>query len=61
MLPNVLLASPTSLRFFSLSRSYVTAYRQVMSADLSSSSLVANPVDAYHLVFKKRIITLFIS
>lgn len=35
---------------FSLSRSYVTAYRQVMSADLSSSSLVANPVDAYHLV-----------
>ena len=42
--------NPNSLRSFSLSHSYVTTYRQVMSGDLSSSKLVANPVDAYHLV-----------
>ncbi len=61
MLPDVLLASPTSLRLFSLSHSYVTAYRLVMSGDLSSSKLVANPVDAYHLVFLKKSLVFSLS
>ncbi|XP_046453814.1 prolyl 4-hydroxylase subunit alpha-2-like [Daphnia pulex] len=34
----------------SIIQNYVTTYRQVMSGDLSSSKLVANPVDAYHLL-----------
>ncbi len=41
----------TFVSIFTFTYSYVSSYRTVMrSGDFSSSSLVANPVDAYHLV-----------